>query len=258
MLVYLNALTWTHDPELYAAEIREAVRVGLHLQPCHEYPSVVDVSRVDPGSARHALEFKQIMDSTPADLKEWPTNVYSQIAIALKGGELREPGLANLAERLARREGSAIRTTYSDAAAGSNLAGARRRSSRRTSLLRHTAVEKPRPSHRSDRHTNVESGERASHRPSCSVRPSVSSDVTVGSVSPGETDAVLAAQSSGLFARARSKLQLHRTASKLLPTLGRIASLPNLGRSQPSPAIVDTTAATSTATGSAPTIESSL
>jgi len=80
MLVYLNALTWTHSPEELAAEIREAGRVGLHLQPCHEFPSVVDTD-----SSRHALEFKQVMDSTPADLKKWPTNIYSQIAISLKG-----------------------------------------------------------------------------------------------------------------------------------------------------------------------------
>eukprot|EP00966_Prymnesium_polylepis_P317009 7324646-Prymnesium_polylepis.1 len=43
------------------------------------------------------------MDATPADLKKWQTNIYSQIAIALKGGELREPGLATLAGRLAQR-----------------------------------------------------------------------------------------------------------------------------------------------------------
>eukprot|EP00966_Prymnesium_polylepis_P170987 3952408-Prymnesium_polylepis.2 len=98
MLVYLNAQTWTHDLEPFATEIREAMRAGLHLQPCYEYPSVVD-----PGSARHALEFKQIMDATPADLKKWPTNIYSQIAISIKGAELREPGLANLAARLAVR-----------------------------------------------------------------------------------------------------------------------------------------------------------
>ena len=105
MLVYLTAQTWTTDPEPFAAEIREAQRVGLHLQPCHEFPSVLD-----PGSARHALEFKQIMDMTPADLRTWPTNIYSQIAIALKGGELRKPGLANLASRLAVR---VDRTSYS-------------------------------------------------------------------------------------------------------------------------------------------------
>eukprot|EP00966_Prymnesium_polylepis_P009055 208727-Prymnesium_polylepis.1 len=63
MFVYLNALTWTHNPETFAAEVREAMRAGLHLQPCHKFPSVLD-----PG-LRHALEFKQIMDATPADLK---------------------------------------------------------------------------------------------------------------------------------------------------------------------------------------------
>jgi hypothetical protein len=43
------------------------------------------------------------MDITPADLQKSPTNIFSQIAIALKGGELCEPGLANLAARLAVR-----------------------------------------------------------------------------------------------------------------------------------------------------------
>jgi len=43
------------------------------------------------------------MDATPAHLKKSPTNIYSQIAIALKGGALREPGLANLAARLVVR-----------------------------------------------------------------------------------------------------------------------------------------------------------
>mmetsp|Transcript_36685 Transcript_36685/g.97113 ORF Transcript_36685/g.97113 Transcript_36685/m.97113 type:complete len:148 (+) Transcript_36685:244-687(+) len=74
--------------------------MGMHmdLQTCHEFPSVID-----PGSERHALEFKEVMDATPADLKTWPANIYSQIAIAIKGGALREPGLANLAQRLAVR-----------------------------------------------------------------------------------------------------------------------------------------------------------
>jgi len=107
MLVYFNAVTWTHDPETFAAEVREALQRGVHLHTCHEFPSVIDgaVFRIDgvTGGARHAVEFKQIMDATPADLTKWPTNIYSRIAIALKGGELREPGLANLAARLAVR-----------------------------------------------------------------------------------------------------------------------------------------------------------
>eukprot|EP00966_Prymnesium_polylepis_P331693 7387267-Prymnesium_polylepis.1 len=65
MLVCLNAVVWTFVPELLAAEIREVMRQGLHLQLCHEFPSVID-----SGSERQALEFKQIMDLTPADLKK--------------------------------------------------------------------------------------------------------------------------------------------------------------------------------------------
>eukprot|EP00966_Prymnesium_polylepis_P178539 4134877-Prymnesium_polylepis.1 len=75
MLLYLNALTWTHEPEQLAAEIREAMRAGLHLQLCHEFPSAIDT-----GSPRQALEFKQVMEATPADLRKWPRNIYSQIA----------------------------------------------------------------------------------------------------------------------------------------------------------------------------------
>jgi hypothetical protein len=88
MLVYLNALTWTHEPEELTAELRQAMLVGLHLQTCHEFPSSIDLG------SRHAIDFSKIMNATPADLRMESTNIYSQIAIALKGGELREPGLA--------------------------------------------------------------------------------------------------------------------------------------------------------------------
>eukprot|EP00966_Prymnesium_polylepis_P094793 2194909-Prymnesium_polylepis.1 len=73
------------------------------------------------GSARGALEFKSILDATPADLKKSPTNIYSQIAVSLKGMALREPGLANLAERLANRDSSRrkVKTTYNSAQVGS-------------------------------------------------------------------------------------------------------------------------------------------
>eukprot|EP00966_Prymnesium_polylepis_P112698 2606701-Prymnesium_polylepis.1 len=98
MLIYLNALTWTHEPESLAADIEEAQRMGLHLQSCHEFPSSLD----PPGSTRAAIEFKSIIDATPRHLKTAQNNIYSQIAIAIKGGELRDVGLSNLAERLAR------------------------------------------------------------------------------------------------------------------------------------------------------------
>ena len=98
MLIYLNALTWKHDPEAFAADIREAQSLGVHLQLCHEFPSVLD-----PRSARDALGFAQIMGATPPHLKSGPRNIYQTIAVSLKGGELRRVGLAALAARLVIR-----------------------------------------------------------------------------------------------------------------------------------------------------------
>jgi len=106
MLVHLNGLTWTHEAETLATNVREAQRRGLRLQLCHEFPSVIDAESLNRSSrsrtsSRHAMEFKQIMDATPRDLRQGRTNIYSKIAISLKGGEMREPGLANLATRIA-------------------------------------------------------------------------------------------------------------------------------------------------------------
>ena len=98
MLVYLNGLTWTHDPESLAVDIRQAQHLGVHLQLSHEFPSVLD-----PKSARIALSFKQIMDATPQHLTRGARNIYQQIAISLKGGELRDVGLANVAASLVAR-----------------------------------------------------------------------------------------------------------------------------------------------------------
>jgi hypothetical protein len=95
MLVYLNALTWSQSPEELAADIENAKGSGMRLQLCHEFPSVLD-----RGSPREALEFREIMDATPPQLKKWPINLYSQIAVALKGGKLRDVGLAMLASKL--------------------------------------------------------------------------------------------------------------------------------------------------------------
>ena len=55
MLVYLNAVTWTHAPEPFAADIREAMRMGCTCSRAmgHEFPSVLD-----PGRA--ALEFNEL------------------------------------------------------------------------------------------------------------------------------------------------------------------------------------------------------
>jgi|EP00966_Prymnesium_polylepis_P200777 hypothetical protein len=107
MLVYLNAVTWAHNPEALTVDISEAQRLGVHLQLCHEFPSVMD-----PGSPRKALGFKQIMDTTPSDITSGESNIYKQIAIPLKGGKLREVGLAAVAAKLATL---VSRTTATDA-----------------------------------------------------------------------------------------------------------------------------------------------
>eukprot|EP00966_Prymnesium_polylepis_P311978 7208523-Prymnesium_polylepis.1 len=43
------------------------------------------------------------MDATPIDLTSGTRNIYKQIAISLKGGELREVGLSALAAQLTAR-----------------------------------------------------------------------------------------------------------------------------------------------------------
>jgi len=96
MLLYLNGSTWTHEPQKLAVDIRLAQQAGVHLQPCHEFPSVLDI-----GSQRKAREFKDIMDSTPSQLKKGDGNIYKQIAIPLKGANLRHVGLHTLAAALA-------------------------------------------------------------------------------------------------------------------------------------------------------------
>ena len=95
MLLYLNKNTWASDSEALAADIREAQRIGVHLQTCHEAPSVLDLQ-----SFRGGQDFKTIMDETPPALKSGPGNIYKQIAVAMKGGDLREVGLINLALKL--------------------------------------------------------------------------------------------------------------------------------------------------------------
>jgi hypothetical protein len=90
--------------------------------------------------------------------KVWPANVYSQVAISIKGGELREPGLANLAQRLAQRQQPSssrrsLRPTYTDfmvgpvpgrssGAMGGDMLGALR-SSRRSSATRNVETVQP-------------------------------------------------------------------------------------------------------------------
>ena len=67
------------------------MRAGVHVNCIHEFPAVV-------GPPRHECEFGLMFgdDWTPAHLTGGPTNLYKEIALALKGAEWRQPGLCLL------------------------------------------------------------------------------------------------------------------------------------------------------------------
>ena len=74
------------------------MEAGVHVLCVHEFPSVV-------GPPRHACEFGTVMASTPGE-NNWPKNLYSEIALALKGAEWRTPGLVALASKIAASGGT--------------------------------------------------------------------------------------------------------------------------------------------------------
>jgi len=98
MLVLLDARTFTSgdDTAKFVEHMHEAMRVGVHLNCIHEFPSVV-------GPPRHECEFGLFFgdDWTPAHLTGGPTNLYKEIAFALKGAEWRQPGLVAVASKIA-------------------------------------------------------------------------------------------------------------------------------------------------------------
>jgi len=97
MLVLLDDRTWTsgEDTAQFVEHLHAAMRVGVHLNCIHEFPSVV-------GPPRHECEFGLMFgdDWTPAHLTGGPTNLYKEIAFALKGVEWRQPGLVAVASKL--------------------------------------------------------------------------------------------------------------------------------------------------------------
>jgi len=96
--VLLDARTWTSgkDTAAFVEHIHEAMRNGVHLNCIHEFPSVV-------GPPRYECEFGLMFgdDWTPAHLTSGKTNLYKEIAFALKGVEWRQPGLVAVASKLA-------------------------------------------------------------------------------------------------------------------------------------------------------------
>ena len=102
MLVLLDERTWKsgEDTAKLVEHIHEAMRLGVHVNCVHEFPSVV-------GPPRHECEFGLMFgdDWTPSHLTGGPTNLYKEIALALKGVEWRQPGLVAIASKLASSAG---------------------------------------------------------------------------------------------------------------------------------------------------------
>ena len=103
-LLYLTSATWTSGAasEAYTREVDSAQRKGVQLLPVHEFPSVIDD---DP--QRGACDFNDMWKAgwTPEHLLTGDTNVYKQIAIALKPGRWRKAGLATVVSKMVKGGG---------------------------------------------------------------------------------------------------------------------------------------------------------
>ena len=100
MLLYLTSATWTSGTTStqYAEEVVAAVKAGVTLLPVHEFPSALEANEV-----RRACDFDAFWRDgwTPKHLLVSEFNIYRQIAIALKAGAWRRPGLMQVALKLA-------------------------------------------------------------------------------------------------------------------------------------------------------------
>jgi hypothetical protein len=98
MLVLLDDRTWTsgETTAAFIQELESGMAAGIHMLCVHEFPSVV-------GPPRHECEFALMFrsDWTPDHLQSGETNLYREIALALKGAEWRTPGLVALASKIA-------------------------------------------------------------------------------------------------------------------------------------------------------------
>merc|ERR1719271_1723889 len=98
MLVLLDDRTFTSGEYTakFVEHMHEGMCVGVHMNCIHEFPAVV-------GPPRHECEFGLFFgdDWTPSHLMGGKTNLYKEIAFALKGAEWRQPGLVAVASKLA-------------------------------------------------------------------------------------------------------------------------------------------------------------
>lgn len=102
MLLYLTALTWTSGEQStqLAKEVAQAMDLGVHILLAHEMVGSGDQM------ARHGCEFATFFScedgATPEKLLH--KGIYSEIAVALKGGRWREASMALLGASLHSRK----------------------------------------------------------------------------------------------------------------------------------------------------------
>lgn len=89
MLLYLTADTWSiTQSQALAAEVNNALDLGVHVLLAHE------MHGMDDQDARSGCEFGLFFSNTPPELLH--RGIYSEIAVALKGGEWREASMCLL------------------------------------------------------------------------------------------------------------------------------------------------------------------
>ena len=102
MLVLLDRRTFMSgkDTAKFIEHMHQSMRIGVHMNCIHEFPSVV-------GPPRHECDFGLFFndDWTPAHLTGGPSNLYKEIAFALKGVEWRQPGVVAVASKIASSAG---------------------------------------------------------------------------------------------------------------------------------------------------------
>jgi len=102
MLVLLDRRTWTSGESTarFVEHVHQAMRLGVHILCVHEFPGVV-------GAPRFECDFGLMFgdDWTPAHLTGGSTNLYKEIALAMKGAEWRQPGFVAFASKLATSAG---------------------------------------------------------------------------------------------------------------------------------------------------------
>ena len=97
MLLYLHRETWTSGPKsaALALEVKQAMALGVHVLLVHEMPGV-------ESERRHGVDFGAFFEcaegATPEALLA--AGIYSEIALALKGGAWREVSLLQMATAL--------------------------------------------------------------------------------------------------------------------------------------------------------------